>query len=216
MPPDSTRERILDAAEGLFADEGFSTSLRSITATAAVNLAAVNYHFGSKDGLIEQVFSRRLAPLNAERLEALDAVERDAANETPPPLEPIVRCFIAPAIRLSRDPQGATFMRLVGHTLGRRDDRLLSLFADQFKEVVVRFHRAIGRALPGLDSPDVFWRMLFMIGSMAHTMSLGDKIPYISGGICRPAPIDEMVDRLVDFAVAGIRGTRAGETSDKP
>jgi len=215
MQPDSTRERILDAAEALFADEGFSTSLRSITAAAGVNLAAVNYHFGSKDSLIEQVFARRLTPLNAERLEALDAAERDAGDGTPPPLEPIVRSFIAPAIRLSRDPQGATFMRLVGHTLGRRDDRLLPLFADQFKDVVARFHVAIGRALPELESPDVFWRMLFMIGSMAHTMSLGDKVPYISGGLCRPASIDEMVERLVDFSVAGIRGTRGVEAVGK-
>lgn len=211
MQPESTRDRILDAAEALFADSGFATSLRSITARAEVNLAAVNYHFGTKDGLIEQVFARRLAPLNAERLSRLAAVEEDARSDARLPLEPIVRAFIAPAIRMSRDPQGAVFMRLFGHTLGQRDDRVLALFTEQFREVVARFHRALGRALPSLDAPDVFWRILFMVGSMAHAMSLADKLPGISGGLCPPASVDELTTRLVDFAVAGMRGAHGCE-----
>ena len=70
----ATRERILNAAELLFVEQGFeATSLRQITTKAAANLAAVNYHFGSKQALIREVFERRLRVLNAERLAQLDA-----------------------------------------------------------------------------------------------------------------------------------------------
>src|SRR6266513_6418043 len=76
----ATKERILDAAEGLFMEHGFeATSLRSITATAAVNLAAVNYHFGSKEELFQAVLTRRLDPMNQERLDLLTKLERGAA-----------------------------------------------------------------------------------------------------------------------------------------
>src|SRR5436190_24366511 len=76
----ATKERILDAAESLFMEHGFeATSLRSITAAAAVNLAAVNYHFGSNEELFQAVLTRRLAPMNHDRLTLLTALERDAA-----------------------------------------------------------------------------------------------------------------------------------------
>ena len=108
MGEPSTTERILDTAEELFAEQGFSTSLRNITADAGVNLAAVNYHFGSKEALIQAVFTRRLGPLNAERLRLLDAIEAHGWNDGA--LESILEAFIGPALRMSHDPKGATFM----------------------------------------------------------------------------------------------------------
>ena len=97
-PPFSTRQRILGAAEELFAERGFAgASLRQVTAAANVNLAAVNYHFGSKDNLIEEVFRRRLDELSRRRLERLAAIE--AAGT--PTLEAVLHAFITPALELS-------------------------------------------------------------------------------------------------------------------
>jgi len=174
--------------------------LRAITSAAEVNLAAVNYHFGSKDELIQAVFARRLEPLNRERLRLLDKVE---ADETP--LESIIEAFIGPAIRMSHDPQGATFMRLFGHTLSQHDDRIMRLFTDQLREVIARFTAALGRALPHLERREVFWRMLFMVGSMAHTMALSDKLPAISNGLCEVADAEATIHRLVPFIAGGLR-----------
>jgi AcrR family transcriptional regulator len=204
----STGDRILDAAEKRFADQGFATSLRSITAGAGVNLAAVNYHFGSKDGLIRAVFARRLGPLNRERLRLLDEIEGNAAG--PDSLEAVVEAFIGPAIRMSHDAQGATFMRLFGHTLSQRDDRIMQLFTEQFRVVVDRFSAALGRALPHLDRTEVFWRLLFMVGSMAHTMALSDKLPAISGGACETADVEATIRRLVPFVAGGMRAAAPG------
>src|SRR5512143_3976610 len=95
-----TKDRILDAAERLFAEHGFdATSLRMITAAAGVNLAAVNYHFRSKDSLIEAVFGRRIGPVNKERLEMLTAAEK-AAGSDPLSLEAVVRAFVEPVVRI--------------------------------------------------------------------------------------------------------------------
>ncbi|HYL25936.1 MAG TPA: TetR family transcriptional regulator, partial [Burkholderiales bacterium] len=103
-PQHETRTRILDAAEELFMQHGFEgTSMRLLTAKAEVNLAAVNYHFGSKHALVEAVFRRRLDPMNAARLAELDKLE--AAERLPQP-EGIIRAFIAPGLRLMEDAKG--------------------------------------------------------------------------------------------------------------
>src|SRR4029453_18114729 len=109
----ATKERILDTAESLFMEHGFeATSLRAITATAAVNLAAVNYHFGSKEELFQAVLTRRLDPMNQRRVALLDRFER----ETTAPLscERIIVALFAPALELARDPElgGKNFLRL--------------------------------------------------------------------------------------------------------
>jgi len=195
-----TKERILDAAEKSFAEEGFGASYRTITSGAGVNLAAVNYHFGSKEALIGAVFARRLGPLNAERLRLLD--EQEASGPT---LERIVEAFAGPALRMSHNPQGAVFMRLFGYTLSQRSDTILRMFHDQFREVVDRFSAALGRALPDLPREEIFWRLLFMVGAMAHTMALSDKLPVISGGICDATDVEGTIGRLVAFVSAGLR-----------
>jgi AcrR family transcriptional regulator len=205
----STKERILDAAEELFAEEGFTTSLRHITANAGVNLAAVNYHFGSKDGLIEQVFARRLEPLNAERLTRLDRIEA-AAGHAAPPLEQILEAFVGPPMRARRDPRGATFMRLFGRTLSDPDDRFLRMFTDQFDAVLQRFSAVLGRALPHLAPEDIAWRILFMVGVMAHTMALSDKLPALTHGVCDASDPEGTLRRLVPFVAGGMRANARG------
>ena len=112
----ATKERILDAAEALFMEHGFeATSLRAITAAADVNLAAVNYHFGTKEELFEAVLTRRLDPMNEQRIVLLNRLEAKAA---PAPLscDRILLALFVPALRLARDPArgGKNFLRLLG------------------------------------------------------------------------------------------------------
>src|SRR5512141_280407 len=116
MAESDTRARILDAAEMLFTEQGFeATTLRQITGVARANLAAVNYHFGSKDALIREVFSRRLTWLNQQRLQELDRLEAAAGGA---PLKPsrILEAFFGVALKMAADTEGGgrTFMRLLG------------------------------------------------------------------------------------------------------
>jgi AcrR family transcriptional regulator len=206
-----TKERILDAAERLFADWGFAaTSLRNITGEAGVNLAAVNYHFGSKDALIVAVFERRLEPLNRERLDLLDAAEKRAGDEGPP-IEEIVEAFIGPPLRASRDPQrgGLTFMRLLGHAMNQPKAQIRRQLAGQFREIAERFRVAVGRAFPELPDDEVLWRLLFMVGTMAHTMAMADELCELSEGLCDPTDVDALIARMVPFIVGGLQSAPA-------
>jgi AcrR family transcriptional regulator len=202
-----TKEQILDTAERLFADRGFdATSLRTITCEADVNLAAVHYHFGSKEALIEAVLARRFAALNRERLERLEACEHEAAPG-PPELECVLRAFIEPAFELSRDPDrgGDVFMRLVGHAHSAPGQYLVRLFKERFADFVARFVGAVGRALPGLPAADLHWHLHFMIGAMAHTMAHRERLRDFSNGILDPTDTAEATERLVAFVAAGMR-----------
>src|SRR3954469_5743217 len=117
-PQHETRTRILNAAEELFMLHGFEgTSMRLLTAKAGVNLAAVNYHFGSKDALIEAVFRRRLDPMNAARIAELDRLENEAGGRALA-AEAIIRAFVGPSLRLMEDGRsgGRNFIRLLGRT----------------------------------------------------------------------------------------------------
>jgi len=194
-----TKEKILDAAEELFADRGFaSTSLRDITTEADVNLAAVNYHFGSKLDLLKAVFARRIGPVNAERLERLDAL-------VDPDVEEVLRAFIVPLFERLREPGNgwAKFMQLVGRTHSDTNDEIRACLIDQIRVIAARFAGALQAALPELP-PDVFCsRFHFVVGAMAHTLAFcrHEDMPLVSS---LPEP-DAILDNLVDFAVAGLR-----------
>jgi len=213
MSDAGTSERILDAAERLFADGGFDgTSLRAITAAAGVNLAAVNYHFGSKEGLIREVFARRLAPMNRERLRLLEAYESSLCGMAPE-VEPLLDCFIGPAMRMGEadaSDQHAWIRRLYGRTLAEQGERTREIFTDQFREVAPRFREALGRALPGLPEEELAWRMHFMVGAMAHALSNDLALQMISGGKAQKDDAASVTARIVRFAAAGLRAS-AGE-----
>jgi AcrR family transcriptional regulator len=202
-----TKERILDAAEELFSEQGFSaTSLRTITSRADVNLAAVNYHFGSKESLIEAVFERRISPLNRERLQLLDALERSTGYDDRS-LERIVEAFIGPALRLptQHEVRGELFTQLLGQAMTQPPIR--EMFTEQFREVFDRFSSALHQALPDLPGAEVMWRFLFMVGAMAHTMMLGDELRRFSGGRCETTDVEATIQRLVPFLAAGLRAS---------
>ena len=136
-----TKDRLLDAAETLFADSGIAAaSLRDITALAEANLAAVNYHFGGKDGLLQAVFDRRLRPVNESRLALLDGFE-DAAAGAPLPVAQIVYANLAPAFRSLDEwgEGGQRFMRLVARIMADPSSSIHHAFVRQFDEVRRRF-----------------------------------------------------------------------------
>jgi AcrR family transcriptional regulator len=195
----STKEKILDTAERLFADHGFaSTSLRDITAEADVNLAAVNYHFGSKLDLLKAVFARRFGPVNAERLERLDALVE-------PDVEEVLRAFFAPLFKRLREPGNgwAKFMQLVGSTHSDTNDEIRACLFDEIRVIAIRFTESLAASLPELP-PEVFSsRVHFVVGAMAHTFAFcrHEEMP-----LARKLPeADAILENLVDFAVAGMR-----------
>ena len=203
MAPD-TKYRILDVAERLFGDRGFpATSLRDITAEAGVNLASVNYHFGSKEALLAAVLERRVQPINARRLEMLEDLERTAGSR-PPAVEDIVRAFVTPPFQ--KVPEwgegGLSFLRLMGRIHSETDVAFRRTFLGQFETVAARFASAFHHALPHLDAGEVKARLLFLVGSMAFTMCRSDATPE-QGSFSGLDPGDQL-DSLIQFGTAGM------------
>lgn len=207
---DSTKDRILAAAEELFARTGVArTSLRAITALARVNLAAVNYHFGSKDGLVEEVYRRRLEPLNRARLANLDRLEKRAR---PPKLESILRAFMAPVASLARDPAqgGPTVMRLLGQTHAEAEAPFKAWFAGEYRRVLERYHAALCKALPELPPEDVRWRLQFLVGALTYPVAECQLVELVSGEAIDPDDVSLVVERLLPFVAAGFRAPPDG------
>ncbi len=198
-----TKVRILDAAEQLLAERGFAAcSLRAVTAAAGVNLGAVNYHFRSKEALIQAVFARRLQPLNRRRLEALDACERQAAGRAVP-LADLLHAFLDPL--LDSDHDGRGFMRLIGRMYFEPSLDIHRSFQAELAPTVRRFLRAFRLTLPDLPTEELCWRLFFTIGAMAQTLGAGPLLGLISGGICDPSDLEGATKRLVHFTGAGLR-----------
>src|SRR6185503_10859631 len=192
-PQHETRTRILDAAEELFMQQGFGgTSMRLLTAKAGVNLAAVNYHFGSKDALIEAVFRRRLDPMNAARVAALDEIEAGGA----PGLEAIIRAFISPGLRMMEDAKGGgrNFIRLLGRTYTEPAKGIRQLIGQMYAPAMQRYKTALERALPQMPREELVWRMHFMFVTLAYTLAATDTVQLIAGS----KPEDRYDARLLE------------------
>ncbi len=218
MSAATTRDRLLDAAEALYADRGIdATSLRAITAAADANLAAVHYHFGSKEALTEAVLRRRIEPLNAERLRLLEAAETEAeAGGEPVPVDEIVAALLLPALRLGRETKagGDRFVRLMGRIYSEPGEYLRNLVVSQFRAVFERFGMALARSLPDLPRAELMWRLQFTIGAMVHTIADPAHVAHISGGLCDPSDVDGVGRQLVKFVAAGLEAPAEGHEGD--
>ena len=205
-----TKEQILDAAEVLIAEQGIdAVSLRAITSAAKVNLAAVHYHFGSKEALVQKVFERRIRPVNARRLQLLDEAEA-AAGGAGIQLEAILRAFVEPAIQLyADDSKGPMFMRVCGRVFAEPSQHLQETIDDFFTEIVGRFGAAFKVALPELEEEELAWRMHFTVGTMVHTLMDHDRLKRFTRGACTMDDPKALVDRMVTFCAAGMRAPRA-------
>ena len=201
-----TKERILDTAERLFAQQGYAaTSLRGIIAEAGVNLAAVHYHFHSKEALLEALILRRSVPANRERLALLDRFEKEAGGN-PVSLERVIEAFLAPTLQMSRDPQsgGIVFMKLLGrlHAEGVLLPRILT---SQFGDVLERFGAALRAALPDLPPEELSWRLNLAAGALAQTLRGGSKDLETISSLPLSFDSRNVLERLVVFLSAGFR-----------
>jgi len=205
--PHATKDRILDAAEALFMEHGFeATSLRSITATAGVNLAAVNYHFGSKEELFQAVLTRRLDPMNQERVALLTDLERRAAPD-PVPCEQILSAMFVPALNLARDPArgGKNFLRLLGRAYADPAPFIRRFLSEQYALMIARFKAAFARALPELPARELSWRLHFIMGALSYTLAGTDALKLIAELTPAEAGNDEiLLRRLAPFLLAGL------------
>jgi len=187
-----TQGKILDTAERLFGEHGYAgTSLRQIIAEAGVNLAAIHYHFGNKEELLDRLVVRKAGPVNEERLALLDRLEGES-GPSPVPIENLLRAFLEPPLlRIKENPD---LGRLMGRLYG---EGLMPMIAERhFQNVKSRFTAAFRRALPRLSEREVDLRLQFMIGAMAHTMLFA----------CRQFSIDAnlLISELVAFIVGGL------------
>lgn len=206
-----TRERILDAAERLFMAHGYEgTSMRQITGEAGVNLAAVNYHFGSKESLMQEVFRRRLDWLNEERMRVLDELEDAAAGK---PLKPsqIVDGFFGTLLRMADDEQrgGVTFLRLLGRTLTDPSEFIRTFMAHEYASVVERYKEALFKALPDVPKAEIVWRFHFMLGATSYAIAGTDALRLVTDWQIEAEDstdrLDRLLPRLMSFLLGGLR-----------
>ena len=206
MATADTKSQILDTAERLFAQKGFdAVSLRNIVTVAKVNLAAVHYHFGSKQSLLHTVVARRRRPFNVERV-AGRAEAQTKSGKRPVKLERVLECLFLPLFRVQADPKvGPAFSRLIGRVLFDRNADLQKFMMSELAEVIPQFSAALDAALPGLPKEETDWRSHFMAGAMAHTLCNADLLAKFTGTQFDPGDYETTVKRLIEFTAAGFR-----------
>jgi AcrR family transcriptional regulator len=202
---DTTRLAILDAAERCFAESGFDgVSLRTITDVAGVDLALVNYHFGSKDNLLREVIGRRAFIVHEDRVRALEAARHDAGT-TSPSVEAIVTAFLVPLLhRLITGDRG---WRYYGGLASQLDvlPQFVDLTSNVLDPTALHFINALRLALPHASPRSIYWGYMFLIGSMVQVMSATGRIDRLSHGLCRSDDIGGALRELVPFVSAGMR-----------
>jgi len=208
-----TKTRILDAAEQLFMEHGFeATSLRQLTSAAGVNLAAVNYHFGTKEELFQAVLTRRLDPMNQERIELLDKVEREA-NGKAATCEKILAAMMIPALRLARDEKrgGKNFLRLLGRAYADPAPFIRHFLSAQYAGMIARYKEAFARALPHLPRQELTFRLHFVMGALSYTLAGTDALKLVAQMVNAEKDNDELLlQRLAPFLAAGLKAPAMG------
>jgi AcrR family transcriptional regulator len=202
-----TRRRILEAAEMLFSQHGFDrVSVRDITDEAKVNVAAINYHFGGREGLIDQVVARYINPINEERLARLESLERRMGSR-PIALEELLEAFVRPfATQVRRSELSeALFYQLMGRILSQQTPELPDSVEEGMGLMLGRFGKAFGKALPGLSREELLWRLHFTVGGMLHTMAHAGTLNRLSHGASGNPSMESTLARFVRYAVAGLR-----------
>ncbi len=202
-----TKSRILDAAETLFIDCGYEAmSLRQITSRAEVNLAAVNYHFGSKESLIHSMLSRRLDRLNEERVKLLERFDHMLGERLT--CEHVLGAMFIPALRLSRDPRvgGKAFLRLLGRAYTDPSAFIRDFLNAHYASVAVRFFDAFQRALPHLPREELGWRLHFAIGALSGVLAGADTESLIAEFSQGKSMNDlQLIARLTSLMVAALK-----------
>ncbi len=201
----STRDRILSVAERLFAERGYNkVSLRSITAAAEANMAAVHYYFRTKEALLRAIFEARTAPLTAERQRLLHAV-LERSGDSPPPVREVLAAFIGPGIRLASTPSGAIFNQLSAICSVDPDPTVRSIVFAVHDDVAQLFVDALRRACPHLDAATFFLRVQCIFGSMMYVRANNGRVDRLMPLEAQPRDdVDTLLEMMLDFLTAGM------------
>jgi AcrR family transcriptional regulator len=202
QPASDTRERLLAAAERLFAERSYPrVSVRAIAAAAGVNWSLVGYHFRGKEGLLSEIYRRHCSTLNAERLKLLAEARRSRRK-----LEAVIEAFARPALAEIQSLGGqSTFSRLRA-MLAAEDSTLLNqLVAENFDLSSRTFVAALRECLPDLPPDEILWRFHFMLGTIYYSAASPQRIKTFSRGRCDPGNIEATLRHLVPFLAAGFR-----------
>lgn len=206
---DDTRTKILDTAQELFAKDGYhNPSLRKITSSAGVNLAAVNYHFGSKEALLKAVLERGFSPINQKRSERLLFIEKRTSEGITPTVLELFRAFIEPVIEHKRTGGVPTLFALIGRAVIEQDVTVRRIFHQIIEPTFVRLLNLLKIALPEKSEEEILWRTKFAMGSMGHLFCSGTlqgHLPF--PGFNPDRPIEELAEMLISFIVAGMEAS---------
>lgn len=211
MASDQTRTAILAAAERLYADRGFGdVTLRDIVAEANVNLAAVNYHFGSKDELIAELFVTRSLALNKERLRELREAE-EAGNGRADIYE-VLRALVGPTLRGCLGPENqrstpARFMIRVSIESVPAIRRIRNREIDHLR----KFIAAMRRSLPDRSDVELYWGLHFALAMAQQTVRDSERLAKLSEGKCDVDDVAAVIERVVGVAVMGLTARNPGE-----
>ncbi|WP_159567304.1 TetR/AcrR family transcriptional regulator [Budvicia diplopodorum] len=208
----STSEKILNAAEQLFAQRSYdAVSIRQITQTAGVKLALAHYHFGTKEALFEAVIKRRIGLLSDCRLQLLDYF-RHKNNGAPLSIKHIVHSFVVPYLfwHLNGGSGWRSYARMVSSLLGYN----LELLKDQFDSAAVLFQQEMRRSMPDADEASIQWGFDFMVGVMCNTFSEVDRIGELSGMLCSIENKEQACEYLLSFIVAGLKNLAQNNKED--
>jgi AcrR family transcriptional regulator len=206
MASDHTRSAILAAAERLYADRGFGdVTLRDIVAEANVNLAAVNYHFGSKDELIAELFVTRSLATNRERLNELKAAEEAGGGRAN--IDAILRALVGPTLRgcLGPDRAGSTAARFM---IRASIESVPPIRRIKNREIdhLRKFAAAMRRSLPGRDEAELYWGLHFALAMAHHTIREKERLAKLSEGSCDLNDVQGIIERVVAVSVMALNG----------
>jgi AcrR family transcriptional regulator len=199
----ASSERILDAAEELFAKHGiYGVTMREIAELANVDTALLHYYFESKRGVFDAVFARRADILNSERMLEMDRYEAEVGEDVT--VEGIIAAYLRPMFNLNRQGgQGwRNFCAFVTHL---ESTELAEIFAKKFEPILKRFIGLLHRALPEADEADLFWSYHLFSGSLMIVNAANPSIESFSAGVCRPDDFDSIEPRLVSYSAQGFR-----------
>ncbi|GAA3531379.1 TetR/AcrR family transcriptional regulator [Zobellella aerophila] len=204
MSKKDTKQKILDAAEVLFAEQGFNdASLRIITSTADVNLASVNYHFGSKKDLIKAVMDRYLSIFMPNVDEALQRLLKEPDIN----LHQVFECFVAPLMALTRIKRRGPeiFIQLLGRGYIDNQGFLRWFIVNHYGQVLEHFTQAIRKGAPELSPSDVFWRVHFTLGTVVFTMASSDALRDIAqADFNEEIDVEGLVRKLIPYLASGV------------
>lgn len=213
---EQTRERLLDAAESLFAQKGFyGVTVRAIAREAQSDPALVAYYFGGKRELFDAVLLRRADKLNTIRLEWLEACERDAGPEGPA-VEDIIAAFTGPLLDRSANggPGWKAYFSLIGQVTNSPEWGA-AVMGKYFDPIVRRFLESMRRALPDAPEEELYWSYHFLSGALVLTFADTGRVDSLSGGLCQTGDLNALHARLPEFVGAGFRRLAEHGVSDR-